>query len=97
MTETSPTTDGFLENPLHENSPLERGDLNKEEEAAPLCRNPGEDGEPEKEIPCAQVNQKRARKIKKQPTSLIIKRNHWLERKLSTKVTPKRASRRVES
>ena len=47
MAETSITTDGFLEttamDPLHEDSPMETGDLNKEEEAALLCRNPGED------------------------------------------------------
>lgn len=42
--------------PPHKDSPMETGDLSKEEEAALFCRNPGEDEEPEKEIPCAQVN-----------------------------------------
>ena len=36
-----------------------------EEETALLCRNPGEDVETENEIPCAQVNQKRAKKTNK--------------------------------
>ena len=32
-----------------------------------MCRNPGEDEEPENEIPCAQVNQERAKMTNKQP------------------------------
>ena len=46
---------------------MEKGDLRKEEEAALLCKNSGEDEEPEKEIPRAQVNQKHAKKTNKQP------------------------------
>ena len=71
MAETSLTTDGFLEttsiDPLNEDSLMETGDLNMEEETALLCRNPGEDEETENEIPCAQVNQKRAKKTNKPP------------------------------
>ena len=73
MAEPSLTTDGFLEttsiDPLNEDSLLmETGDLSMEEETALLCRNPrGEDVETENEIPCAQVNQKRAKKTNKPP------------------------------
>ena len=71
MAETSLTTDGFLEttsiDPLNEDSLMETGDLNMEEETALLCRNPSEDEETENEIPCAQVNQKRAKKTSKPP------------------------------
>ena len=65
MAETSLTTDGFLEttsiDPLNEDSPMETGDLNIEEETALLYRNHGEDEDPDNEIPCAQVNQERTK------------------------------------
>ena len=66
MAETSLTTDSFLEttsiDPLNEDSPKETGDLNIEEETAVLCRNPGEDEDPDNEIPWAQVNQECVKK-----------------------------------
>jgi len=34
---------------------MEKGDLNMEEKTALLCRNPGEDKEPENRIPCTQA------------------------------------------
>ena len=54
--------------PLNEDSPMKTGDLNKQKEAALLCRDPGEDEEPENQLPCAQVNQKHVKKTNKQPT-----------------------------
>ena len=95
MAETSITTDGFLEttamHPLHEDSPMETGDLSKEEEAALLCRNPGEDEDPENEIPSAQVNQDRTkntnnqqietRKVKQPVRSVVSSKNNQRDRK----------------
>ena len=95
MAETSITTDGFLEttamDPLHEDSPMETGDLSKEEEAALLCRNPGEDEDPENEIPSAQVNQDRTkntnnqqietRKVKQPVRSVVLSKNNQRDRK----------------
>ena len=46
---------------------METGDLSIQEETALLRRNPGEEEEPENEIPCPQVNQERAKKTNKQP------------------------------
>ena len=70
MSETSLTTDGFLEttsiDPLNKDSHIEKGDLNMEEEAALLSRNPGEDEEQENEIPCTQANQERAKNTNNQ-------------------------------
>ena len=70
MLETSLTTNGFLEttsiDPLNKDSHIEKGDLNMEEEAALLSRNPGEDEEQENEIPCTQANQERAKNTNNQ-------------------------------
>lgn len=69
MAETSLTTDGFLEttymDPLHEDSPMETGDISKEEEPALLWETPVKT-ESENEISYAQVNQERAKKTNKQ-------------------------------
>ena len=70
MSETSITTDSFVEttsmDPLHEDLPMETEDLSKVEEAALLCRNPGEDEDLETEIPCPQVNQEHPKKTNNQ-------------------------------